>query len=286
MKHLLFFVCTFLCPLVALGQNFSYPIPPDTISDKQSRINYMVEHFWNEPSIADTINFKSPKLLLDYLYLLKQADNQQDAIQSFVSLSCQQDNTFGPILYWLDNILYFSSSPHYNEELYLQILNVVLASDAKPVMKLIPQQRVEMMSKNVVGHEANNFLFVDKNGDSHDLYGVNANLLLLIFNNPDCSLCHKTQESISNDEKLQKLMADGKLKVLAITPEADYNEWLSHPYPSTWLTGYDSKMAIFDQELYDIQRLPCIYLLDKDKRVLLKEADYNRLSIYLLEHCN
>jgi hypothetical protein len=35
---------------------------------------------------------------------------------------------------------------------------------------------------------------------------------------------------------------------------------------------------------HDIQRLPCMYLLDMDKRVLLKEADYGRLCKYLSEN--
>lgn len=42
-----------------------------------------------------------------------------------------------------------------------------------------------------------------------------------------------------------------------------------------------TEKTIYGQRLYDIQRLPCIYLLDKDKQVLLKEADYGRLSAYL-----
>ena len=284
MKKWLFIISLIVCPLYSWGQNFIYPVPPDSIFGRQDRINYMVNHFWTEKTIADTTCFQGPKLLLDYLYLLKQTDEQQKCIQSFVSLASKQENTCGLILYWLDNILYDSSSPHYNEKLYSSLMNAVISSDVDSVMKLIPQQRIEIMKKNQVGNQANNFSFVNKEGDTNSLFKIEAPLMVLLFNNPDCSLCQQTEKSIVQNELLQSLLNSGKLKLLAITPDADYEEWKNHTYPSNWLVGYDGDMVIFNQQLYDIQRLPCIYLLDKDKRVLLKEADYERLCKYLSEN--
>ena len=284
MKKWTAIICLIVCPLLTWGQNFAYPVPPDSIDGRQDRINYMAKHFWTENTIADTANFQGPKLLLDYLYLLKQTDEQQKCVQSFVSFACRQENTFGLILYWLDNILYDSSSPHYNENLYSSLMNAVIISDADSIMKLIPLKRMEMMKKNQVGKHANNFSFVNKEGHNNSLYKIEAPLLLLVFNNPDCSLCHQTEKSIVQNELLQSMLDSKKLKLLAITPDADYEEWLDHQYPSNWLVGYDREKVIYEQRLYDIQRLPCLYLLDKDKRVLIKEADYDRLCKYLLEN--
>ena len=270
-----------VCPLLLWGQNFVYPMPPDSIFSRQRRIDYMTEHFWNKQTIADATCFQSPKLLLDYLYLLKQAYNKDKYVQNFISLSCRQEESFGLILYWLDNILYDSSSPQYDEALYMTFLNAVMDSEADSVMKLIPQQRKEIISKNQIGKQAKDFTFIDKAGNENNLYSIGASLLLLIFNNPDCSLCHRTEESIVQDEALHTMQKEGRLKILAVTPDTDYNEWMEHTYPSNWLVGYDRERTIYDQRLYDIQRLPCIYLLDKDKRVLLKEANYEQLCKYL-----
>lgn len=283
MKKWTAIICLIVCPLLTWGQNFIYPVPPDSIDGRQERINYMAIHFWTENTIADTTYFQSPKLLLDYLYLLKQTEEQQKCVQSFVSLACKQEKTFGLILYWFDNILYDSSSPYYNEKLYSSLMNAVINSDADSVMKLIPKQRVEIMKKNQVGKQAHDFSFVTKEGDTNCLYKVEAPLLLLVFNNPECSLCHQTEKSIVQNELLQSLMNCGRLKLLAIAPDADYEEWMNHAYPSNWLVGYDKGKVIYEQRLYDIQHLPCLYLLDEDKRVLLKEADYDRLCNYLTE---
>ena len=48
------------------------------------------------------------------------------------------------------------------------------------------------------------------------------------------------------------------------------------------LIAPDGEKVIYSQRLYDIQRLPCMYLLDRNKKVLLKEADYERVHKYLL----
>lgn len=276
----------FSYPCIAVAQTFHYPVPPDSISDRQGRVDYMVSHFWNERNIRDTVNFQTPKLLLDYLYLLKQKNvaEQDNDIKSFVSLACKQEKTFGRILYWLDNILYDSSSPHYNEGLYLRLTTAVVASEADSVMKLIPKERMRMMCQNRVGGPANDFSYVDKKEKRHKLYDVDAPLLLLVFNNPDCSLCHYAEETMNRDELLQEMITKGELSVLAITPEADFEEWKRHTYPANWSVGFDKDSVIYRKRIYDIQRLPCIYLLDKDKRVLLKEADCNRLIAYLTKH--
>lgn len=280
------FLSFLVCPCIMMAQGFHYPVPPDSISDRHSRIVYMVRHFWNEQSISDTTNFQSPRLLLDYLYLLKQEETNEldNHIKSFVSLSCKKEQTFGLILFWLDQILYDSSSPHYNEDMYLRIMTEVVASEADSVMKLIPTERIKMMSKNQIGKPANDFCFVDKKGKQHSLYDVDAPLLLLVFNNPDCSLCQQAEKAMVENVLLQGMLKMGQMKVLAITPDTDIKEWKRHPYPSSWLAGIDEEGVIYRNRLYDIQRLPCIYLLDKDKRVLLKEADYNRASVYLKEH--
>ena len=272
-----------VCPLLAWGQNFVYPVPPDSVYSRKGRINYMAEHFWTERAIADTANFQGPKILLDYIYLLKQTDEQQKCIQSFVSLASKQENTFGLILYWLDQILYDSSSPHYNENLYSSLMKAVIYSDVDSVMKLIPRQRMEIISKNQLGYQTNDFTFVDKEGHTNSLYKIEAPLILLIFNNPDCSLCHQTENNIAQNKQLQSLLNSGRLRILAITPDAEYEEWMDHTYPFNWMVGYDREKVIYNQRLYDIQRLPCLYLLDEDKRVLLKEADYDRLCKYLSE---
>lgn len=275
-----------LGPQVLWAQSFHYPVVPDTVVGRQAKVHYMVDHFWNTENVADTATFQRPTVLMDYLYLLRQTDTRHAvrSICDFITLSCRQEHTFGLMLYWLDNILYDASSPHYNERLYEVFLRAVIASKADSVMKLIPRQRLDIISKNRVGEPASNFSFTTHTGTVDSLYHVQAPLLLLLFNNPDCSVCRKTEERIATDSLLCSLLQSGRLRVLAVAPDADVKEWQRHASPEGWLSGIDINKRIVTERLYDIQRFPSIYLLDHEKRVLLKEADFDRLMRYVSRH--
>ena len=270
-------------PTIICAQGFHYPTPPDSLCNRQERIVYIVEHFWNDQNIADTASFKSPKLLLDYLYLLEQISDEEKNkyIDSFISLASNHHETFNVLLWLLDNILYNSVSPFYDEETYLKMLNVIIATDIDSTLKLLPKERLRIIKKNRVGKYANDFTFIDKQGQKHRLYEIKTPFLLLVFNNPDCSFCHQIEKKINNNIIIQQLLMNDSLKILAITPAAEYNKWLEHQYPKEWDVGFDIDKTIETSRLYDIQRFPSIYLLDRDKRVLLKEADYERLCKYL-----
>ena len=282
------FVVLFIIQIVLVGhktvwaQGFQYPMPPDSICDRQGRVAYMLEHFWNEQNLTDTTSFKSPEFLLDYLYLLNQisVEEKDKYITSFISLASNYNDTFGTLLWWLDNIFYDSSSPYYDEETYLRMLNVVMATEVHSVLKIIPKKRIKVLNNNRIGYYANDFSFIDKCGQKHRLYEIDAPFLLLIFNNPDCPLCCQTEKYINNDETIQRLIMNDSIKILTITPIEEYDRWLKHSYPKEWYVGFDIDKKIYASRLYDIQRFPSIYLLDRNKRVLLKEANYERLCRY------
>ena len=51
--------------------------------------------------------------------------------------------------------------------------------------------------------------------------------------------------------------------------------------PSGWINGYDKELTVLDRELYDLKAMPTLYLLDKDKKVLLKDAPVEQVEQYL-----
>lgn len=75
-------------------------------------------------------------------------------------------------------------------------------------------------------------------GRSRTLYGVKADLLLLVFGNPDCHAC---KEHI---------------------PQCH----------ASWINGYDPDFVIRTDLVYDVRAVPSLYLLSADKTVLLKDA--------------
>ena len=75
----------------------------------------------------------------------------------------------------------------------------------------------------------------------------------------------------------------GNLKILAVYPDEDKEEWERHlpDFPKEWINGYDKKLVIKEKNLYDLKAIPTLYLLDKDKKVLLKDATVAQIDQYL-----
>ena len=69
------------------------------------------------------------------------------------------------------------------------------------------------------------------------------------------------------------------MKVLALYPDEDVALWKEHlsEMAKEWINGYDKNQTITHELLYDLSSIPSFYLLDKDKKVLLKDADWRQV---------
>jgi hypothetical protein len=81
---------------------------------------------------------------------------------------------------------------------------------------------------------------------------------------------------------LSELINKGSLKVLPFTPTAiwplkNHREQI----PSTWINAYDKEQRITLEELYDLKAIPMLYLLDDQKKVLLRDGRVQQMEQYL-----
>ena len=53
--------------------------------------------------------------------------------------------------------------------------------------------------------------------------------------------------------------------------------------PKEWMCTYDDGQVITKERLYDLRAIPTFYLLDREKRVLLKDAPFRIIEAYLGE---
>ena len=72
----------------------------------------------------------------------------------------------------------------------------------------------------------------------------------------------------------------GTLRILAVYPDKDISIWQKHLHniPAEWVNGYDKHTAINNRMLYDLKAIPTIYLLGRDKKVILKDADVRQVE--------
>ena len=73
---------------------------------------------------------------------------------------------------------------------------------------------------------------------------------------------------------LNELMELDRLKILAIYPDTDIEAWRAYQQemPTGWISGYDRDQQLSQKQLYKLNAIPALYLLDTKKRVLIKDG--------------
>ena len=109
-------------------------------------------------------------------------------------------------------------------------------------------------------------------------------MTLLFFSNPGCNACMDIINVLRDDATISSLIGSGRMAVLNIYIDEDIQAWRSYMpiYPEHWYNGFDPDYVLRSNEIYCIRAIPSLYLLDKEKNVLMKDVPENRLFNYLV----
>lgn len=269
---------------------FTLPAIPDTLQTVESRSSYLVAHYWDRFSFADSLQFMNqPEMveqaLVDYVDLFRLVP-AAEAENSLSALMDQASVTLNGFLFFyntLEKYLYDATSPMRNEALFIPVLQKMMASNKlNDDDKLRPAMLLKSVSKNKVGSTAADFSYTKPDGSRHQLSEVQTPLTLLLFFDPECDDCHQVIMRLEKTDVLNQLTADRQLTVLAVYPGENKRLWQTmaqHMLP-TWEIGMDESQTIYNKELYDILGFPSMYLLDQHKTVILKDASLTALEEY------
>lgn len=240
--------------------------------------------FWDHYDFQDLKPLQSPRVILDYIYLLSivPQDTARNCLQDVLNRAIKNQSVFEQFIFLFDRYLYNPNSKFQNEELYLPILEYVIQSPrVDSIYKIYPRAQLRLIRQNRIGHKANDFPFVLSNGTTMRLYEIESPYTLLYFNNPDCSICDMTQKQICESTVINYLQRQGRLQIIAIYPGNQVDLWQQKQYPITWINGYDDQQIIYAKWLYALKTMPALYLLDWEKKVLVKERPIADIEQYL-----
>ncbi len=272
-------------------KTFTLPTIPTMMTVPEQRADFLVKHYWDNVNFADTNYIHHPELTeqawADYCDILNHVplETAQQAMRKTIERTNVDKKVFTYITDLADKYLYDPNSPMRNEEFYIPVLDAMLASPIlEEIEKVRPKARRELAQKNRIGTKALNFNYTLASGAQGSLYQQKSVYTLLFINNPGCHACTETIEALKNAPVINQLLAQQKLTVLSIYPDEELNEWRKHlnEFPKEWINGYDKTFAIKEQQLYDLRAIPTLYLLNKDKTVLLKDAPVQAIEEYLL----
>ncbi len=177
-----------------------------------------------------------------------------------------------------EKYFYDPNSPMRQEDFYIMYLQNIIANDKiDDMLKIRPKYQLEMSLKNRPNDIATNFSFELRNGQTQQLKSIKSNYTILFFNNPDCTDCKRVKE-LFEDNRMPNT------KIVAIYCDDDKELWRNTEYDKEWINGYSKKVS--DDKIYDLRAIPALYLLDKDKKVILKDATAEMILSYIYQNNN
>lgn len=276
-------------------KSITLPAIPTMMTAPEQRADFLVKHYWDNVNFADTNYIHHPEVTeqawADYCDILNHVplETAQEAMRKTIERTNVDKKVFTYITDLADKYLYDPNSPMRNEEFYIPVLDAMLDSPLlEEIEKVRPKARRELAQKNRIGTKALNFNYTLASSAQGSLYQQQAEYILLFINNPGCHACTETIDALKNAPIINQLLEQKRLTVLSIYPDEELDEWRKHlnEFPKKWINGYDKKFAIKEQQLYDLKAIPTLYLLNKEKTVLLKDATAQAVEEYLLIRSN
>ncbi len=276
--------------VINANKRFELVSIPATITQPEKRAEYLTFHYWDNFHFNDTTYTHLPEVteqaLSDYLDLLRYVSHET-AIHSIHLLMKQAEQNrimFNYFSDMMEKYLYDSDSPLKDEKLYSEVLKYIInSSSLSKEEKIRPLYQLQLVLKNNEGDHAHDFSYTLNNGQQKTLYDTQAQLLLLFFYNPDCEHCQTTLQELKKSPIIKQFIAEKKLMILAIFPDGERTLWKKHiqNIPDNWINGYDESISIVNEEIYDLKSMPTLYLLDKEKTVLLKDCHLSDIEDFL-----
>ena len=313
----------FLCGLVALvtacggrpksgraPERRSFPAvsAPAATSDEEQVLNFFLYHYWDR--FLDTTQFYAcDSLLVNGVHHMEVTQNavmyatvvarsgfEKGAaglgaflrkLEAFQAADTSS-NVFSYLTKETCEIFYDVNSPYRNEDLYATFAAPLAESRFTPDnMRTAYRYDVKMCSLNKVGTPASDFRYIDRFGRTHRLYDLRTDYTMVIFLNPGCAACEEIVEALA-EPVVVNLIKDGSMTLLGMYIDEDIASWLDKcdRLPELWKDGYDPDLIIRADRIYNVRAIPSIYLLDRDKKVIMKDAPIQQISTALTEISN
>lgn len=262
---------------------FPYPAIPDVLQDEQARLGFMLEHFWTQyhfDDLSQTNRDVAEQGFADFINLMQYADSTTcsraaQVLADSMTVSEQRLRHFDGLI---DHYLGNPNSPLRNDVTYAHLLHALTRRlpDGDATRGRLAF-RLQLVERNQPGTPATDFEYVDREGHRHRLYDIESALTLIVFSDPECEHCHELMPRIIGSPTL---LNDKRLTVLNIYPDDNRQAWEADAkaLPANWREGRSPEGEIMHKQLYALPAMPSLYLLDSQKRVLIKDGTLEQVE--------
>lgn len=282
---------------------------PSMISGQQEALEYMAVNYWN--GLADpSRTYPSDSVLVSGV----RKDNVEQKFADWTSvmeyagygvwskavgnlyeraLACEKKDTssqvFETFVELFQKYYYDPNSPLRNEDVYYHFVSRYASYDAlSDVERGKYEREARLCALNMIGTKAADFRFADRRGKVMNLYDIKAEMTLLFFSNPGCEACMQIINVLREEPVIASQIASGRLAVVNVYIDEDIQAWREYMpiYPEEWYNGFDPDYVLRSNEIYAVRAIPSLYLLDAEKKVILKDAPENKVFNTLAMYFN
>ncbi len=303
MKKIFFLICL-LTAIIACHNNqksqsstpkdFPFPSVPSVITSEAEVYQYIAIHYWDK--YFDSVEVFSQDTSLiggvtkgdfinayrGYVDILMRiptniaftAQKKAVDLAEKAQLNNPNSNVFQSFIKFAEEAIYGVNSDYRNEELYIPVLEKIIQTTLiDSLSKISYKMDLEGCYRNRIGEKGANFKYMTTNGEG-TLYLITSEHTLLFFSNPGCPSCKEIMTALDQSATIKELINSKKLTVLNLYIDENITEWHNYikEYPKGWINGYDPDLIIRNDNLYNIRAIPSMYLMDRDKKILLKDA--------------
>lgn len=272
------------------GQLFSLPQIPDSLKTVEKRFNYVVKNYWHSFSFTDTSYLQTgeravEEALVNYVDLLSRLPLEKSGpyLQEFLRKSSVSAGVQNHMNGLLRKYLVNYDSPLRNHDLYICAAQYLKEHAPDEITRYNAMQDAALLVRNPQGATATDFAYMLPDNTIRKMHEVAAKYTLLFFYTPGCSSCTYVTKQLKNSEIVGKMVQQGALAVLAVCTQDDSPSWRRYleGIPHNWVNGCDKGMSLTIEGVYDLRVPPVLYLLDTNKKILLKDVPFAQIEEYL-----
>lgn len=271
--------------IIVIPPLFEYPVAPEELPTLMEKTDYLMEHFW------DDFDFKNKKSV-DQLAL-----NDAFAVYASSMPYASSDKVFASVKKLIGNIknnpalslqflkaaeesLYGPRAIIWTDEVYMPFVKNMLDNKKIDDNKKVKYRRqYQILSDSQPGKKFPTFSYTDKIGKKSE-FKPNKKYTLLMIGDPDCNDCSFTRLRLDINGTINDLLDQGNIKVLCIAEESKKDKLSDiEAFPAKWDTGVSDEIFT----ICDLRNTPSFYLLDKDGKIIEKNATIDEVIATLEE---
>ena len=253
---------------------------PAVVLNPEQEVQYILDHYWDGFDFDNTealkeLNREEIVYAISQFVSIMPVEEADSRMRELIRRASTSHDMLDYFYTVCEIVLHNPNSPLRNDEYYIPVLEELVAS---PLLdeyeRIAPAYDLEIALKNRIGRVATNFIYTLEDGTEGKLHDIGANYTILMFSNPECPLCGEIMRQITSSQLLSALIQHGVVKVLTLYPDEDISIWRKHidNIPSEWIRAYDKGQILSKERLYNLNAIPALYLLDRDKRVIIKDG--------------